>query len=45
MLRIDRRRMKGPSAYRQEGKLATFDRKIPAAAVRGGVGGMEIIPA
>jgi len=32
-------------AVRQEGKLATFDRRIPASAVRGGVGAMEIITA
>ncbi len=32
-------------AVRQGGKLATFDRKIPAAAVGGGGAGMEIIPA
>jgi uncharacterized protein len=32
-------------AVRQKGKLATFDRRIPAAAVRGGVGGVESIPA
>jgi uncharacterized protein len=31
-------------AVGQGGKLATFDRKIPAAAVRGGAAGMEIIP-
>lgn len=29
----------------QGGKLATFDRKIPFAAVRGGVNALEIIPA
>jgi predicted nucleic acid-binding protein len=34
-----------PSQCGKKGKLASFDRRIPTAAVRCGVGGMEIIPA
>jgi hypothetical protein len=32
-------------AVHRKGKLATFDRRIPAAAVRGGPGALELIPA